>query len=642
MSDRPAAFQIGMYISTFFIVVFVLFTYWSFSYNKNLIRKNAESQARLISTRIIGSINEKIVTIQELSSNMAMQIPYLYETDMHKAFVNNIVDKYEYITSINIVLNNSYKSAIQENADMEDKIKDLTRVYGRDCTCPLFNSVVLPMASSDSARWSEPYLCPKDSNLVVLYYLPFQHKSPEENEAYSGYITCEISLDFMNNLILQSKVGEEGFAFLISEDGTFITHPMKQLVLRRNLFELPATVFKGDRSELEKFVHDDFGFITVYPDYLNNTASIAYHMKLPHTGWVLATTIPYRELYRDLYWFIIRMSLILIFIIVAIFSTIFYISNQIMKPLSRVTREIHTFSYDSYGQEQQVQNEAEALAHSLKRLRKTYEKLRLNEAESLVKRQQFQRDLLTASEIQRSMIPAEGNWNLSGNGISLYSVFRPANVVSGDLYDFFMVDDRHLLIAIGDVSGSGVPAALFMGVAHTFIKSFSIDNNAKTIVRKANKVLCQNNSNQFFLTLFLGILNIEDGTLNYCNAGHTPAIVIRRKGTMEILDKPHGLPLGLYSERNYEEATIRLEAGDKIVLYTDGITDQLNNEGKHFGEEQLRNQITRLRNESPEALTKKLMQHLEEFRGNSIESDDLSILVLNYAAAGTSKRRESA
>jgi phosphoserine phosphatase RsbU/P len=137
----------------------------------------------------------------------------------------------------------------------------------------------------------------------------------------------------------------------------------------------------------------------------------------------------------------------------------------------------------------------------------------LDEAESKEQSQRFQRDLLMASEIQKSIIPPQGLWKLNTSGISLFSVFRPANVVSGDLYDFFMIDEKHLLITIGDASGSGVPAALFMGVAHTFIKSFSTGKSARLIVRKVNKELCRNNSNQFFLTLFLCILNIEDGTL---------------------------------------------------------------------------------------------------------------------------------
>lgn len=639
MSDKPAAYQLGMYISAFFIVVFVIFTYWSFSYNKNLIRKNAETEALLVSSRIISKINEKIVTIEEISTNLTRLIPYLQNVEYRTELLNEIVDKYEYITSIHLVLK---ESANGQGIGADFRPEEIIGVYGRDCVCPSVKAVIQPMETAGNPGWSEPYVCPKDSHLVVLYYFPFQTEYPGGGKSYSGYIACEISLDFMNSLILQSRVGKEGFAFLISGDGTFITHPMKELVLKRNLFAMPPSVFKGQHSELVQFMSDDFGSITVYPDYLQNAASIAYHMKIPATGWVLATTIPYHELNRDLYWLVIRMSAILFMIVAAIFSSIFYISGRIMKPLSSVTREIHKFSSEAHEQEHQVKNEAEALSHSLKRLRKTYEKFRLNEAESQVKSQIYQRDLHTASEIQRSIIPPEGLYRQAEKGITLYSVFRPANVISGDLYDFFMVDEKHFLITIGDVSGSGVPAALFMGVAHTFIKSFSAGNSAKNIVRKANKVLCRNNSNQFFLTLFLGILNIEEGTLNYCNAGHTPAYILRNKRKLDILDKPHGLPLGLYPERNYDESTITLKPGDKLVLYTDGITELSNREGQLFGERNLQKVIAGIKKQDPENFSMSLMNCLDAYRGSEGISDDLSLLVLKYALPVTGLQRESA
>ncbi|MFZ5429009.1 MAG: SpoIIE family protein phosphatase [Bacteroidota bacterium] len=635
MSDKPAAYQLGMYISVFFIIVFGIFTYGSFSYNRDLIRKNAENSAITTSTRIIGSVNEKIVTIQEITNNLSHQIPHLYRFEQLSGLLGNIVDRYEYITSISIMV----KKTVERNnglfiTDKNEGEPYFSRIYGRDCVCAGMNKVLAPMLEAGIPGWSDPYLCPRDSDLMVLYFLPFTHQLSDDPGMMEGYVACEISLDFMNKLILQTKIGQEGFAFLISAKGTFITHPMKELVLNRNLYALPPAVFKGEKEELDRFMNEDFGSITVYPDLLKHAPALAYHMKMPYTGWVLATTIPYRELNKDLYWLLIRMSIILVLVITAIFATIFYITSRIMKPLSRVAQEIHSFSTDYAEKEGQIRNEAEALSNSLKRLQKTYEKFRVNEAESQIKSERYAQELLIASEIQKSIIPPEGNWELNDKGVSVYSVFRPANMVSGDLYDFFMVDDKNMLITIGDVSGSGVPAALFMGVAHTFIKSFSVGNSPGIIAKKANRVLCRNNHNQFFITLFLAILNIEEGTMRFCNAGHTPAYVLRKSGKIEILDKPHGLPLGLYPERNYDESVIHMKPGDKLVLYTDGITDQTNQEGNRFGEEHLRNIIRIHKNDMPEELAQKLLRHVDHFRGNGPDIDDLSLMIVKYDFAG--------
>jgi len=632
MSDKPAAYQLGIYISVVLIIVFGLFTYWSYNYNKMLIRKNAESIALNISTKIIGDLNEKLIKVQEVSITLSEQLIHHHSDKDFLRILENLLSRHEFITSIQVLTQNIdipeqnkfYFSEKFEGGFFSESADQ------RNLLCYEVERVLNPLFESEKPVWSEPFVCPRNSNLAVLYYFPFNIERDEKNENLQGYVSCEISLDFLNRMILDAKVGENGFAFLISSDGTYLTHPIKEYILNRNLFNLPERVFKGEKSQLQRFMDEDFGSLIVYPDPLQNKKSIAFHAKIKDTGWILSTVFPYRELFRDLYWLIFRMVALTFLVVTVILGSVFYISNKVMKPLSEVTHQIHKFSTDSHDHELQIRNEAEALSHSLKRLRKTYEKLRMNEAESLEKSRKIQVDMQTASEIQKSIIPPQGLWRLNGNGLSLYSVFKPVNIVSGDLYDFFMVDEKHFLITIGDVSGSGVPAALFMGVAHTFIKSYAHGNSAKTIVKKVNSELCRNNTNQFFLTLFLGILNIEEGTFNYCNAGHTPVYHIKNNGKVETLHKTHGLPLGLFAERIYEESTIQLSIGDKLVLVTDGVTDQTNNTGEYFGDEHLRAAIRENKKEPPEKLAENLMEKILQFSGNNKYEDDLSLIVFMY------------
>lgn len=632
MTDKPAAYQLGIYISAFIVVVFGIFSYWTLSFNRDLIRRNAESDAKSISGQILGTVNEKIITVQEITVTLSQQLSHQHNESDFSQMLEYLLRRYQYIASVQVYIKqrNSIDQPILYYSERDQDKVVFNKVIQQKWHCQAMKTIVLPLEQMNKVAWSEPYICPKDSNLVVSYYLPYSINGLNESPSIDGHIISEISLDFLHNLINETKVGENGFAFLISGKGTFITHPVKEYILNRSLYNLPTNVFKGERSELDKFLNDDFGSITVYPDPLNNTKSLAFHTKMKNTGWVLSTVMPIRELNRELYWLLIRIIVLIIILISGIIFTVFFISDRIIKPISDVAHQIHTFSNENHGYEKQVRNEAEVLSHSLKRLRKTYEDFRINEAESFLQNQKNQRDLLMASEIQKSIIPPQGKWSLAGSGISLFSVFRPANMVSGDLYDFFMIDDKHFLITIGDVSGSGVPAALFMGVAHTFIKSYSKANNAKAIVKNVNMELCRNNSNQYFLTLFLGILNVEEGTFNYCNAGHAPAYHIRKNGKMEILTKTHGLPLGLFQERIYEESTIHLNPGDKLVLFTDGVTDQSNEAGEHFGEEHFRNIVKLHRYEKPELLAGRLLNYIEQFSGKSTHQDDLSLLVFQF------------
>lgn len=632
MTDKPAAYQLGIYISAFFVVVFGIFSYWFLSYNRDLIRRNAESDAKSTSAKILGTVNEKIITVQEIALTLSQQLSHQHNESDFLQMLEFLLLRYQYITSVQVYIKqrNSIDQPILYYSEREQDKIVFNKIIQQKWHCQAMKNIVLPIEQMNMATWSEPYICPLDSNLVVSYYLPYSIHGINENPSKDGHIICEISLDFLHNLINETKVGENGFAFLISDKGTFITHPVKEFILNRSIYNLPDNVFMGEKSELDKFLNDDFGSITVYPDPLNNTKSLAFHTKMKNTGWVLSTVIPMKELNSELSWLLSRIIVLLFIIVTAIFVAVFFISNRIMKPISEVTYQIHTFSNENHEYDIQVRNEAEALSHSLKRLRKMYEKFRANDAESLMQNQKIQQDLLMASEIQKSIIPPQGKWSLAGSGISLFSVFRPVNLVSGDLYDFFMVDDKHFLITIGDVSGSGVPAALFMGVAHTFMKNYSKGNNAMSIVKNVNMELCRNNSNQYFLTLFLGILNVDEGTFNYCNAGHAPAYNIRKNGKMEILTKTHGLPLGLFRERIYEDSTIQMNPGDKLVLFTDGVTDQTNEAGERFGEEHFRNIVKLHRNEKPEILAERLMNHIEQFSGKSTHQDDLSLLVFQF------------
>lgn len=632
MSDKPAAYQLGIYISIVFIIVFGLFTYWSFNYKKELIRKNAESTAKSISTSIIGAVNGKLTTAQELTITLSEQLIYHHSKNDFLLILENLLSRHEHITSFQVTAYYSDNPKVPNFYFSEKLHEGFYSQFSnqQEIICYEVEKVLTPMRSANLPGWSIPFSCPRQNQLAVIYYYPFQFEYKNSNRSVNGYISCEVSLDFLNRMILGTKVGKEGFAFLISSDGTFLTHPVQEYILNQNLFNLPRQFYRGSLEELHRFVNDDFGSVIVYPDPLQNKKCISFHSKIETTGWILATVYPYRELFKELYWLLAKMIVLTILFVTTIFLSIFYISKRVMRPLSEVTHQIHRFSSDSHEYDFEIKNEADALLHSLKRLRKTYEKFRMNEAESLEKSKKLQSEMQTASEIQRSIIPPQGLWNLNGNGISLFSVFRPANMVSGDLYDFFMVDEKHLLITIGDVSGSGVPAALFMGVAHTFIKSYAKGNSAKTIVENVNSVLCRNNSNQFFLTLFLGILNIDDGTFNYCNAGHAPVYHIPGNGKMNVLNATHGLPLGLFSERIYEESTLLLHYGDKLIMFTDGITDQTNDAGKHFGETQLRDLVGYLKSGSPQEIAENIITHVKKFSENQNHPDDLSLIVFQY------------
>lgn len=635
MADKPASYQLSIYISTMFIIVLGIFIYWSYYYSSSLIEKNVQANAELLSKQIICSVEEKIFVTEEVCQYMAWHMPLINSGFNYQELLQSTMLRYEYIHSIHLNIHGGQEENPFALMIAERNNEDILYRTVQDSVTFLeeYQELGPQVLSGMEPTWSKAYKCLPDSQLVVLYYYPFILSPDSSGLRRTGYVACELSLGFLNILIDNTRVGEKGYAFLIDRDGKFITHPLHSLIMNRSLLSLPDEIYKGTRDKLEALLSDGVSPLVVYPDILNHKRSLAFHARIPQTGWILALVRPYSEINQELRWNLIKMIVISLFVAALIFYAVFSISDRVMKPLSSVTHEIQTFSHDQDEYNHYVRNEAEALSNSLKRLRKMYERFRLNEEESNKNNQLMQQDLLQAYEIQKSIIPPAGLWVLDSAGISVYSVFRPSKVVSGDLYDFFMTDNKHLLVTVGDVSGAGVPAAFFMSVAHTFIKSYARSKKPKKIISQVNKELCRNNQHQFFITLFLGILDIETGHLVCCNAGHTPSFLIRSGGRVEILHEVHGLPLGLYPERSYHESSINLEPGDKLVFYTDGVTDQVNEAGNTFGMSNLKHYFLQSRHESPQDIADGLMRTLKSFAGGAPESDDISLLVLQFSGS---------
>src|SRR5690606_6456498 len=214
--------------------------------------------------------------------------------------------------------------------------------------------------------------------------------------------------------------------------------------------------------------------------------------------------------------------------------------------------------------------------------------------------------------------------------IDLFALYKPARIVSGVLYDFLFLDQDNLFFTIGDVSGKGLSAAFFMSVAQTILK-----NNAKLkipglIVEKSNNELYTVNQHQFFLTLFCGVINLKTGILQYCNAAHTSALILNIAGEINELEQSHGMPLGLYPNKSYENSKVKLKPGDSIVLFSDGVTEQLDINNNRFGIDIFYSVLNKTANQKPKELINEVDNNLELFRGEVKQTDDITMMVLKY------------
>ncbi|MDD4190802.1 MAG: PP2C family protein-serine/threonine phosphatase [Mangrovibacterium sp.] len=315
--------------------------------------------------------------------------------------------------------------------------------------------------------------------------------------------------------------------------------------------------------------------------------------------------------------------------LIVILLLIIFIFRRTLIPLSNIVESIRLFTFGERSKKK-PRNEIELLADSLLELQQKYSVYITEQNQNKKDRRKYERDLKSAKEIQSVMIPDNFSALDGHHEIDLYASLHPAESIGGDLYDYFFIDPNHLLFAMGDVSGKGIPAALFMAVAHTMIKNKATILSAKQVISEVNKELSRQNSNQHFLTLFLGILDIQNGILNYCNAAHNYPFVVRSDRQLVMLEHTHGLPIGVYSNKSYRGDTIVLRRGDMIVLYTDGVTDCKDAQDHFYGTERLAENISNMMDLSSREVVSRLLTSLEVFRGKTPQADDISLMAIRY------------
>ncbi len=243
------------------------------------------------------------------------------------------------------------------------------------------------------------------------------------------------------------------------------------------------------------------------------------------------------------------------------------------------------------------------------------------------------RDLALASSIQEHVLPNTFPYMPEREEFDLYASMTPAKEVGGDFYDFFMIDDDHLALIIADVSGKGIPAALFMMVARTIIKNqvlYSNEADPKLILRKVNDQLCEGNELELFVTAWLGIVTISTGQLSYANAGHEYPAVCRAGGNFEVIKEKHSPPLATMEGLKFRGGDIQLNPGDSIYVYTDGVTEATNSNKKMFDIDRMLQALNQNKDKSVEEIDQSVRASINEFVGDAPQFDDITMLCFRY------------
>ena len=254
--------------------------------------------------------------------------------------------------------------------------------------------------------------------------------------------------------------------------------------------------------------------------------------------------------------------------------------------------------------------------------------LQKSEFDLRVAKEKVENELNIAAQIQKSILPSSFPAYPDRNEFELYAFMQPARYIGGDFFDFLFIDDNTLALVIADVSDKGVPAALFMMVSRTLIRSLAVDNRSPSaVLEKANNIMCQNNDSGMFVTVFLAFYDVSNGKLTATNGGHSAGLIIDSEGVSREWTHNHGAALGFMEELPYKEETMDLKVGQTLFLYTDGVTEAMSPGNELFGLDRLQGLLKRKHDFKLDRLCSDIEISLSEFQEGQ-QFDDITMLAL--------------
>lgn len=511
--------------------------------------------------------------------------------------------------------------------------------------------------AQDSAQWSKPFFDDGNQEMPLVSYLIPIHDKQGRTVAVLG---ADLSLNWLSEklcegvLISYNSFNEDNddddfndkehiYFFIIDKEGNYIAHPDHKRVIKANYFAEARAASDSiaeyvgrqmtDRVQGQYNKEDNGNNLVI-----NGQNSFIYYMPIKHIDWSIAFVIPTFMIQVILgiigvvLMFLITLGLMIIFIVGHI---VIKRSTLPIKLLSWAAGEIAKGQFNTPLPRVDSHDEIHLLRDSFERMQHSLTQYIAELQETTAQKSAIESELKIAHDIQMAMLPKTFPPYPERNDVDIYGMVTPAKGVGGDLFDFF-IRDQQLFFCIGDVSGKGIPAALFMAVTRSLFRNIANHvTEPDHIVSTLNNALIDGNETNMFVTVFVGVLNLNTGHLQYCNGGHNAPLLVGRD--VGALSCEPNLPIGVLADFKYKLQEVNLDQYTTIFLYTDGLNEAEDCNHKLFGDNRVWNiarQALADGAHQPEQLINRMNQAIHTYVGTAEQSDDLTMLAIQYT--GTS------
>ncbi len=483
--------------------------------------------------------------------------------------------------------------------------------------------------------WTEPFFDEGAGNiLMVTYSVPFY-----ASNKFKGVVTVDVKLDELQEQINLENIADRPFV-IVSTAGNFISHPISDFIMTESI---QSRADKINSNEYLKFMNDllqgNSGIQELHGVTLGgirkHMTTWIFYAPIKSTGWSFSTAVPEIEMTRNVRTQLAKGVIGICILVILLIVCILLVSTRLTKPISKLANAVARLGagdLDTKVTDVKSKDEIGQLALGFNNMLDELNKNITSLGREMAARELVESELNVAREIQSSLLPQTFPPFPERDDFDLHAVNQAARHVAGDFFDFFFVNEERLVMVMADVSGKGVPAAMVLAVVGSILRNqANIGSSPAEILEETNRLLLENHSPSIFITMIIACYEPATGHLSYSNAGHHPPYRITPDARLEKFEEASGTIVGMLDDLTFTDSETKIEIGEYIVLYTDGVSEARSPSGNFYGEKFFEDLLTANAGSSASEICDLAINELNGFQAGKL-SDDITLLVLRRLA----------
>ena len=633
---RKLSVRVSLWVVFFAAIIFNVALGFLFYQSREAVRQEAISRATTIlektSLRVEGILNRV-----EVASNMTKWLVQRHPNKADSMFVYSrgmLMNNPDFFNCSIAFEPYYFKDKGRYFSAYTKHVGDSLRTIqgGSDLYQYFFSDWYLMPQLLEKPCWTEPYMDldvgTNTSEMLTSYCQTIKDKQGK----VVGVINTSLSISWLSQTISAVKPYPNSYSIMIGRGGTYFVHPDTTKITRQTIFtqtiEQPDTALTALGYAMQR------GEEGMKHMNIDGQDSYVFYKPLGQTGCSMAIVCPESDIFGgfDRLRNSVR-AIVLVGLLLMLFLFIHIITRE-LQPLRRLAHEAETIAsgqFDAELPDFQRIDEIGQLSHSFGNMQQSLVKYIDELKNTTAQKASIESDLRIASEIQMGMLPEKFPTREDRDDVQLFASLTPAKEVGGDLFDFYFRDEK-LFFCIGDVSGKGVPASLFMAVTRSTFRTVSAhETMPDRIIMTMNKTIADMNKTHMFVTLFVGVLDLPTGRLHYCNAGHDAPLLVGA-GVGE-LPCDANIPVGFMPSWKYTLQEAKIFTGTTILLFTDGLTEAMDSDKELFRMERVNEVASKAlaqQQQEPRQLIAQMTEAVHEFVGDAEQSDDLTMMAIQY------------